>query len=139
MKTVLAVLMPVLILAGCAHTRIEQGLTGLVGQNVDVAVAKFGPPSAERQAGAMRIVEWNSFKNSVAMKTGDLTPPSPYLPSILPGTTSLQPVRVPNAPSPLKMAVEYCKVTLDVDDRNVVRDYHYDGNFEGCYSVARRL
>jgi hypothetical protein len=141
----LLVAAPILMLAGCATTGLEQGLAGLVGQRVDVVVAQLGAPSAERRSGDMRLVEWDRsrvgtvYTPTAGPNNGFLLPKdttmalSPTLPNtLLARFPDAKPVPTSSRPVP-----QYCKLTLQVDSDNVIRRYAYDGNFDGCYAHAR--
>lgn len=45
------------------------------------------------------------------------------------------------APSPatFRSAPQYCRVTVQVDSRDLIRSYRYDGNFDGCYGYGQLL
>lgn len=150
-KTLLIAL-PVLLLAGCATSKLDQGLTGLVGKKVDVAVAQLGSPTVARQAGDVRELEWTRAKSAYVNvppennqgfylpRTARFAPsvPQPWdrpLPSPIPAYQAPDKL----ASSAIGQVSEFCKVTLRVDSKDVVRDYRYDGNFGGCYAYTRAL
>lgn len=139
-------LVPALMLGGCAFNSLDHGLSGLVGQDVDQAVAQLGAPNAERKLGDVRELEWNTFSNrTVALgshgENGFRMPRTVYLAP--PATSALLSMRTPAGASPSLNQVstrpQYCKVVVQVDSRDVIRDYRYDGNFEGCYTCGQLL
>lgn len=141
MPGLLAALVPALMLGGCAFTSLDHGLSGLVGKDVDRAVARLGAPNAERRLGDVRELEWNTFSNR-AVALGDLgvqTRQPTYLAPLAPN--DLLSMRTPGGLSTNRLGTrpQYCKVVVQVDSRDVIRDYRYDGNFEGCYAYGQLL
>lgn len=48
------------VLAGCAGQMIQQGMTGLVGQPLNAAIAKLGVPTEERTIANMKVYIWST-------------------------------------------------------------------------------
>jgi len=55
-------------LTGCGtFSDLRQGLDGLVGWDIDRAIAQLGYPTSERQVAGMRIVEWRQSRTDTIM------------------------------------------------------------------------
>jgi len=142
----LAALVPALLLGGCAFTSLDHGLGGLVGQDVDKAVARLGGPNVERRLGEVRELEWNTFTNRAVVldnvgNNGFQTQQSIYaIPTTTGGLLSLpRPSMTSASPNRVVTRPQYCKVIVQVDSRDVIRQTRYDGNFEGCYAYGQLL
>lgn len=142
----LAALAPALMLGGCAFTSLEHGLGGLMGQDVDKAVARLGAPNAERKLDDGRELEWNTFSNR-AVVLGNVgngvfqTQQSIYaIPTTTGGLLSLpRPSMASTPPNRVVTRPQYCKVIVQVDSRDVIRQTRYDGDFDGCYAYGQLL
>jgi hypothetical protein len=49
-----------ILLAGCAGQMIEQGMTSLVGQPLNAAIATLGVPTEERTIADMKVYVWST-------------------------------------------------------------------------------
>lgn len=122
-------------LAGCAtFGQLETGLNSLIGQDLSVAVAQLGFPSAEREVAGMRLVEWGRSNNATfAMPTSSTT--TGYVQS---GNRTANYSATTMSSTPVTMNFQ-CHITLQVDSSNVVRRYQYEGNLGGCQPYIRAL
>lgn len=135
MKRVVIGLVAVISLAGCAtFGQLETGLNSLIGQDLSVAVAQLGFPSAEREVAGMRLVEWGRSNNATfAMPTSSTT--TGYVQS---GNRTANYSATTMSSTPVTMNFQ-CHITLQVDSANIVRRYQYEGNLGGCQPYIRAL
>jgi hypothetical protein len=150
MHKMLAVVLPAALLGGCAFSNLDHGLSGLVGQDVHAVTAQLGAPSAVRTVGEMREVEWRTDGSKAVVLNGSfastsngflMQPQLGFTPSVGPGPISPAALAkaTPASPTTLGSAPQYCKVVVQVDRRDVIRTYRYDGNFDGCYAYGQLL
>ncbi len=145
MPGLLPALLAALLLGGCAFTSLDHGLGGLVGQDVDKAVARLGAPDAQRWLGTVRELEWNNFSNRAAaldLRSNDgfqMQRVASFAPPASSGLASVPRPGISASSNYVGTRPQYCKVIVQVDSRDVIRDYHYDGNFEGCYTYGQLL
>lgn len=145
MPRLLPALVPALMLGGCAFTSLDHGLGGLVGQDVDQAVARLGAPDAQRRLGAVRELEWNTFSNrtvALDLRSNDGFQMQRVASFSAPASSGLASAPRPGisaSPNYVSTRPQYCKVIVQVDSHDIIRDYRYDGNFDGCFTYGQLL
>jgi hypothetical protein len=122
-------------LSGCAtFGQLEEGLDGLIGQNIQAAISVLGFPSGEREIAGIRVVEWGRSNNATfSMPTSSTT--TGYLQS---GTKMATYAATTNSSVPVVMNFN-CNIALQVDSSNVIRRYQYEGNLGGCEPYIKAL
>lgn len=109
-----------LALAGCSSTVVlDRELPKLVGQPVDVAVAKFGMPTSEQTIIGQRVYVWSNSEQDVSL--------APAIGSR--GAVGLLPVATQGT----------CVVRVQVDAGGIVRRAEHQGDPDACYRYSDRL
>lgn len=111
----------VALLAGCSSVSVlDQELPKLLGQPVDVAVARFGLPTSEHVIMGQRVYVWSNSEQNVTL--------APVVTFGRPMTT-LAPVAT----------VGTCQVRLAVDAAGIIRRWDWQGDSDTCYRYSDRL
>ena len=125
--------MPLVLIAaaGCAPAGgFGEAFPNLIGQPIDVAVARFGPPSAvQKEAGPTAYV-W-----TVSVRNVPLPPATIATTSYATGRPETVETLV-NRPDPQPRT---CTIRLLVDDRNLIARAETAGDGAACRSYADRL
>lgn len=123
------------ILSGCAtFGQMEDGLHGLIGQDVSAAVNVLGFPSSEREIAGMKLVEWGR-SNSAAIMMPTTSTTTGYAQS---GVRTATFSSATTSAVPMNLNFQ-CHIALQVDSNNVIRRYQYEGNLGGCAPYIRAL
>jgi hypothetical protein len=129
-KGVIAALVGALGLSGCVTSRMNDGLSDLVGLDVDAAVAVLGYPDGQREMMGDTLYIWSSNHNVV-------------LPMATTTTTTGNFGGVPYYGSTTGMgympANLNCTIQLAVGPNKVIKSWQWNGNMGGCQPYARSL
>ena len=124
------IFMIMIALTGCISTRMEDGLKGLLGQDIHAATARLGYPDGERDIMGDHVYVW-STDHQGAM----------YLPTVQ--TTTGQVGGVPYSQNTYGGALvpmhAYCIIQLGTTPEGMIKTWQYHGNPAGCAGYAREL
>jgi hypothetical protein len=134
MKKIAILLAPVM-LGGCmTWGGFQQNLGTLVGEPLDVAIAKLGYPSGERTIAGHHIYIWAANSTGIMSMPqttfGTATATGPL------GTTTAYGTSTAYVPVTVRAN---CKIELEVDISDRIKSFQYDGNRAGCIRFNRRL
>ncbi|MFI4985894.1 MAG: hypothetical protein ACHQF3_00475 [Alphaproteobacteria bacterium] len=130
MRQAVLALITVLCLTGCVAQNINDGLNGLMGQNIQAAVARLGYPDAQRTMLGDTIYVWSSNHSAALPVTSTNTTV---------GTVGTMPV-YGTTTSTEWVPVNYnCTIQIATDADGTMKHYQWSGNMGGCASYARAL
>ncbi len=123
------------VLVGCATWgQMNEGLQGLLGQPIEVAINKIGYPTSEQTLAGRKLYRWGSSSQQMAYlpttttTTGSFGAGSGFAPY---SATTTGGTFVP---------VNYnCQITLAVDAKETIIHYEYNGNLGGCERYINAL
>lgn len=123
----ITVLLLALLTSACATRHLTQGLQGLVGQNIQAAVARLGYPNGQREIMGDTIYVWSINRNVVLPMTNTTTSSgvvggTPYY-----GTTS--------SPGFMPMQLA-CTVQIATTPDGTIKSFQWEGNEAGCRRYA---
>jgi len=121
-----------LCLTGCLSAgNMDSGLDRLVGQPIQVATDRLGPPSGQTEAAGGKSYFWVSNGADLRVSTAD--PPSKF------GTVS--PTDMVADPSPTSSATysQRCWVRVNAGADGKITDFQWSKNTGGCAAFAARL
>lgn len=121
-----------LALSACAaHTQassaLSNSLEAMIGQSVEAAVARLGPPSATESVGSDRVYGWGH-----AVSRTELLHP---LPGFIDAANSQGGV----FPPPRTTIRDSCVIRIVVGADGLIREWDYQNNERGCRSYATPL
>jgi hypothetical protein len=126
----LAIIAASLALSACAtpaQQALDSSLGGMVGQPVEVAIARLGEPIGSAPMGTDTVYGWGrAFTSTEAM--------SPT-PDIAAGAQAQGGI----FPPPRRTVQNDCVIRVVVGADGLIRDWDYQGNDRGCRSYADRL
>ncbi|HTX50747.1 MAG TPA: hypothetical protein VME40_15305 [Caulobacteraceae bacterium] len=114
--------------SGCVSQRMEQGLGRLVGQNVQVAVQRFGYPQTRLPGSTGTVYTWKV----VAVRRD----PSPV--GTFSGSVGSAPV-YDTASGPPSGVVRGCMLRLTVDASQTIRGGTWKGDVLDCAAFAQSM
>ncbi|WP_342052012.1 MULTISPECIES: hypothetical protein [unclassified Cupriavidus] len=125
----------VLVLGGCVTWgQFDDGLNSLVGRPLDDAINVLGMPAGERTVAGRRYIEWGSTTAGFIAVTSPSTTYGTMNTAGSHGNYSASTISTSYVP------VDYnCKVTLQIDAAERIRDGQYEGNLGGCESYIQAL
>ncbi len=131
----IALLAAAAALTGCVTWgQMDDGLRGLIGQPINVAISKIGYPSTEQTIAGRKLYRWGVSRQSVD-----------YMPMVTTttGYSGVGASYTPNSSTTLGgtyISVDYnCQITLEVDAKEVITGYQYNGNRGGCEPYIKAL
>lgn len=127
-------LFSLLLLSACVTDQLDNGFARLRGQPLSVAIDRLGVPTSERTLAGRHVYTWttsqmvstyqpSSTVSTVKVPTG--TGKSTYSGTSIGGTTVQT-----NAT---------CKIDIEVDSREIIRNASYDGEVRACGIYAQAL
>jgi hypothetical protein len=119
-----------LLLAGCVGQRLEQGLAPLLGEDITVAVAKLGYPTARRSNLGETIYTWNR-------QALTLLPVAIDIPT-LGGAANRRASGTATSENFIPLTFN-CMIELAVNATNKIKNYVWQGDPSGCVPYARAL
>jgi hypothetical protein len=129
----LALVAASLALAACAtisqqaSVDLDSGLSALVGQRLEVAVARLGEPIGSARLGADTVYGWGSASTST-----EILHPTP-------GFIDAANYQGGVFPPPRRTVENACLIRMIVDAQGVIRTWDHQGNEAGCRAYAARL
>ena len=129
----IAILAASLALSACATTGqqasadLDSGLNALVGQPVQVAVARLGAPIGAAPVGDETVYGWGQGFTST-----EATHPTP-------GFIDAANQQGGVFPPPRRTVQNDCVIRMTVGADGLIRDWDYHGNKRGCAAYAERL
>ncbi|MBG7619367.1 hypothetical protein I5R65_07815 [Herbaspirillum sp. AP02] len=122
-------------LTGCATWgQLDDGLKGLLGQPIDVAINKIGYPNSEQTIAGRKLYRWGSSSQQMAyMPTTTTT--NGYA-GVGSGFTPYSSTTTGGTFVPLNYT---CQITLEVDAKQIIQRYQADGNLGGCEPYIKAL
>lgn len=130
MKRIFTVAIFALGLAGCVSRNMNEGLQGLIGQDIHVAVDRLGYPDAQRTVLGDKVYIWSASHNvSLPMTTMSTTT----------GSVGGAPVYGTTTNTTFVDTNFNCTITLGTDTNGRIKNYRWSGNMGGCEQYARAL
>ncbi len=130
MRRVILALIAALGLTGCVAQNLNDGLKGLMGQNIQAAVARLGYPDGQRTMLGDTIYVWSSNHSAVIPLTSTNTTV---------GTVGSTPVYGTTTSTEWVPANYNCTIQIATDDAGTMKRYQWNGNMGGCAQYARAL
>lgn len=130
MKRVSMIAVALLGLAGCVFQNMDDGLKGLVGQDVHVAISALGYPVSQRPLLGDTIYVWSTSQTFTSM-TPVTSTTTGYV-----GTTPVQATTTNYVPTTDTYA---CTIQMAVDSNNRIKSYQWQGNMGGCARYSNAL
>lgn len=135
MKKISVAVLSILTISGCATWgQMNEGLQGLLGQPIDVAVNKIGYPTSEQTIAGRKLYRWGSSSQQVA-----------YMPTTTSTTgsfgvgTGFTPYSATTTGGTFVPVNYNCQITLEVDAKQIIQRYQADGNLGGCEPYIKAL
>jgi hypothetical protein len=129
----IAIVAPTLVLSACATTSqqassgLDHRLDALVGEPVEVAVARLGEPIAYAQMGSEKVFGWGeSFARTEFTNAA---------PSWVDAAAAQGGV----FPAPRRTVPDSCVIRMIVGADGLIRAWDHQGNARGCRAFADRL
>jgi hypothetical protein len=120
-----------LCLAGCMSSEhMDAGLDRLVGQPIQVATDRLGPPSGQTEIAGGKSYFWVS--NGADLRVSTAEPPSKF------GWVSPTDMVDP-PPTPSATYSQRCWVRVNAGADGKITDYQWSKNTGGCGAFAARL
>jgi hypothetical protein len=130
MKRAVALIAILAGLSGCLSDQMNKGLSFMVGQNIQYAVARLGYPDAQRTMLGDTIYVWGTSRDvDVPMTTSSST----Y------GTVGSTPYSGTTYGTTFVRANLNCTIQLGTTPDGTIKTWQWNGNMAGCMQYARRL
>lgn len=128
----IAILAASLLFTGCtthtqASSRLDMTLDALIGQPVEVAVAKFGTPIGSASVGTDMVYGWGRAYTSKEFTNA------------VPGPVVAADYRGGVFPAPRHTVQKACVIRMIVGADGLIRNWDYQGNDRDCRSYSARL
>lgn len=125
----------VLALAGCATWgQMNDGLNGLLGQPINVAISKIGYPATEQTIAGSKLYRWGVSRQSI-----DYMPTTTTTNGYIGVGSGLTPYSATTMGGTFIPVNYTCQITLAVDAREIITHYEYNGNLGGCEPFIKAL
>lgn len=129
----IAIVVSLLALSACAtHSQqasvnLGSSLDAMVGQPIDVAIARLGEPIGSASMGADLVYGWGHAFTSTEFSNA------------APGPVQAADFRGGVFPAPRQTVQNDCVIRMVVGADGLIRDWDYRGNDRGCRAYADRL
>jgi hypothetical protein len=117
-------------LSACVARNMNDGLQGLVGQNIQAAVARLGYPDGQRTILGDTIYVWSSNHSGVLPMTTM---------SSTSGMVGTMPVYGSTTGTAFVPVSFNCTIQIGVDANGTIKNYQWSGNNAGCRNYASAL
>lgn len=117
-------------LAGCVDQAMNQGLGGLVGQNIRAAVSRLGYPDGKREMLGNTIYVWNTNR-SIILPVPTSTTTTGYVGPLPVSGTTTGTAYIPQSYN--------CTLQIGTDQAGTIINYQWAGNTGGCARYANAL
>lgn len=119
-----------LALAACATRQLNEGLKGLMGQNIQTAVSRLGYPDGQRTMMGNTIYIWSgSHSAAIPLMTTSST-------SGMVGGTPVYGTTTNTNWVPVNYN---CTIQIATDSDGVIKSYQWSGNEGGCRQYANAI
>lgn len=123
------------LLAGCATWgQFDDGLRDLKGKPIGYAIDKLGYPKTEQVIAGRKLYRWGGMRSGVAYVPTTTTTAG----SIGTGLSRV-PVQTTTYGGTYVPTEDGCFITLEVDEKEIVRKWAYEGNLSGCEPYINAL
>jgi hypothetical protein len=131
-KVFLAPICLILATSACvSFAEMKEELEEFKGQHIDVAIAKLGAPTSEREIPGKKMYAW--VRRETRHKSSEKT----VKPTEIFGWRE---TNVPKRTTIVSKNVTYtCRINLYVDASDIVVSYHLNGDLQTCQVYAKRL
>ena len=135
MKKFLLLIVFALFTTSCTTFKdLETGLIQHKGLSIDTLINKIGYPSAEMNIAGRKLYVWSTSQNvsmpsTSTVNTGGTVYSGTNM-GIYSGTSTVTTMQNMNF---------NCKITIEVDDNNIIKSGSYEGNIGGCDRWSRAL
>lgn len=130
MRRIFALVIAALSVGGCVSQHMNDGLQGLMGQDINAAVARLRYPDGQRTMLGDTIYIWSSnHKAALPLTTMNATTGSVGNVPIYGTTTNTTFV-------PMEFS---CTIQIATDGKGRIKSYQWSGNLEGCRPYADAL
>lgn len=124
----------VLLLSACVTDQLDTGFARLRGQPVSAAIDRLGVPTSERTLAGRHVYTW---KTSQLVST--YQPSSNVTTGSIPGQNGKTKYSSTSIGGTTVQMNATCKIEIEVDDQELIRNSSYDGDVGACGKFAQAL